>query len=137
MMQWRHLNHRPKGITVMVILQILGGISMLGLGVQMAAGVSYYGGSVQAILVGIVYTGLGAFYLTVAYGLYSGKGWAWTSTVVVQIIGFPLGLLLGFALGQGIASLGGIPGVIFAIIILSYMFRSTTRAYFGKVRLTA
>jgi hypothetical protein len=122
----------------MVILQILGGVSMLAAGVQMATGMSYYGGSVQAVLAGIVYTGLGVFYLAVAYGLYSGKGWAWTSAVTVQIIGFPLGLVLSFVLGQGIASLAaGIPGLIFAIIILSYMFRSTTKAYFGKVRITA
>lgn len=135
-MQWRQLNHRPKGITIIAILQILGGIGSISNGVFLIGGGGSYSGNSGYL--GAYGLALGVFYLFVGYGLYSGKGWAWTTSVLAQIVGVPLGLVVGLAAGQGVAILAGsIPSIILAIIILSYMFRPTTKAYFGKAQLTA
>ncbi len=139
-MQWREVNHRPMGITIVVILQIIAGItSIIGSIIYLtnsAADEDNYG--FVYLFLTIV---LGIFYLYVAYGLYTGKGWAWTYVIIVQIIGIPLSLIVFFA-GQSDGLPGDLTGfglvsVPLSIIIVLYMLKSTTRAYFGKAKLSA
>lgn len=128
-MQWRELDRRPRGITIISILMILAGIlyAIVGLVFFAIAG-----------FLGLIYLALAAYALIVGYGLYVGKGWAWTTTVIAQIIGLAVGVISSVLISQDpvIGLTASIPGLIVGIIILWYMLRSTTRAYFGKVKLS-
>jgi uncharacterized membrane protein HdeD (DUF308 family) len=63
--------HRPLGVTVIAILTIIGGIIFLASGL------------ILLILgIGIILLALGIAYLVMAYGLWKGKGWAWTITLI-------------------------------------------------------
>jgi hypothetical protein len=130
-MQWRELNHRPKRITATSIVMLFAGVGLISTGIIKIAPI--------AVIVGV-------FEIFVGYGLYIGKSWAWTSTVIVQFVIFGLILILAslvaphtrdpadtFGQFTGMYGLGAIA----AIIVLPNMFKSTTRAYFGKVRLNA
>jgi hypothetical protein len=143
-MQWRQLNRRPKRITAISIVMLIAGVGLIGTGITNIHPVHEYSAdaspSVRSPLAAIV----GVFEIFVGYGLYSGKGWAWTSTVIVQFVVFGSILILlipvaqhspdpAGTIGQIIGTYG--IGAIAAIIVLPNMFRSTTRAYFGKVRL--
>jgi Na+-driven multidrug efflux pump len=90
------------------------------------------------VAIAIYYICYGAFFLFVAYSLAGGKGSSWTLTVLAQTIVIPVSLLFAYylALGQNNSVTAMVLGIIFAIIVLPYMFRSTTRAYFNKARLT-
>jgi hypothetical protein len=94
--------------------------------------------------IALIYLALGVYWLFVGYGLFVGKGWAWTTTVIAQVVGFGLVVIATLIFSFGTSSIDTAawsivifaPGLIYGIIILGYMLRSTTRAYFGKVKLT-
>ncbi|MGA8565366.1 MAG: DUF2127 domain-containing protein [Nitrososphaeraceae archaeon] len=148
---------RPLGVTIVAILAIIDGIILLTGGILavtivplvssglngtlsnitvtdqqgqqvkvqstgmtgMVATIAIIAGSV-AIVLGLVWFGL-------AWGLLTGKGWAWIITVILSIISIVFGIV-------GIAS-GGAPSIISLIIngvILYYMYRPNVKSYFGR-----
>jgi hypothetical protein len=134
---------RPTGVTVVAILEVLGGISGLAAGnivMSIFATMSGAGGGVT----GRVASGfgiLGGFFATVggligailylagvadffiAYGLLKGSGWAWTLCLVFAIIGIALGIVL---LPIGIIS------IIADAVIAYYLTRPHVKQFFGK-----
>jgi hypothetical protein len=70
---------------------------------------------------------LGIFSFIVAYGLWKGKGWAWTLTVVLAIISIALN-----AVSIATGNPGGIVSIIISGVILYYVYRPHVKAYFGK-----
>ena len=72
-MQLRDLNHRPKMITALFIVMIFSGLGLISIGIN------------QIVLMALIF---GVLEILVGYGLYSGKGWAWTWTVIVQFVIF-------------------------------------------------
>jgi uncharacterized membrane protein (DUF2068 family) len=70
---------------------------------------------------------LGIVMLGVAWGLWSGKGWAWTLAVVFVIVGVVVGVAHVI-----VGAYHGILTLILQIIIVYYLFRPNVRAYFGK-----
>jgi len=139
---------RPTGVTIIAILNIIGGILMLAGGlVLVAAGafipslppstlegsgmdlsgvpLSFLGGG--AIAIGGVIIALGIISFIVAYGLMKGLGWAWTLTVVLSIISIVLN-----AISIATGNFGGIVSIIISGIILYYLYRPHVKAYFGK-----
>jgi hypothetical protein len=129
MSQWRQLDKRPTGITIVAYLQIIAGIFTIIGGVIFASTIGF-----AWFLVGILYMVLGGFYMYVALGLSKGKGWAWISMIIVQIVGIPLNLILLFIGATGGGPGLGLVGVPLGIAIVVYMLKPTTRAYFGKAR---
>lgn len=134
---------RPTGVTVVAILEVLGGISGLAAGNiimsifatmsgagggvtgRVASGFGILGGffaTVGGLIGGILYlAGIADFFI--AYGLLKGSSWAWTLCLVFAIIGIALGIIL---LPIGIIS------IIADAVIAYYLTRPHVKQFFGK-----
>jgi uncharacterized membrane protein (DUF2068 family) len=99
-------NPRPLGVTILAILTVISGIGFL---------------------VSVILVPLGIANLVVAYGLWKGKRWAWTITLVLSFIGIALGLA-SIATGTIIA----IWPVIINAIVIYYLYRPNVKAFFGR-----
>lgn len=134
---------RPTGVTIIAILNIIGGIigviggialvilgpifpSAFEQGSEMSGLPAAAFGALGIGIGGILFA-LGIFSFIVAYGLWTGKGWAWTLTVVLAIISIALN-----AVSLASANFGAIISIIIDGIILYYVYRPHVKAYFGK-----
>jgi hypothetical protein len=130
---------RPIGVTIIAILTILGGIGFIATGIApfMAASLlsdisinSNMSPAVSVALssgIGAALIALGIAYFVMAYGLWKGKGWAWTITVVLSFIGIALGIV-----SIATANVGAIFHVIINGVILYYLYRPHVKMFFGK-----
>jgi hypothetical protein len=144
---------RPTGVTIIAILNIIGGIIMLLGGITLVAAgtilpslppsafqngnltepnvnlsgipLSFFGGT--AIAIGGVLIAIGIVSFIVAYGLLKGMGWAWTVTLVLSIISIALN-----AISIASGNIGGIVSIIISGIIIYYLYRPHVKAFFGK-----
>jgi uncharacterized membrane protein len=147
---------RPTGVTIIAILNIIGGIIMLFFGLAFVAlgaiiplvpesefqqlqqnltaddvGVPQVAPSLISwgfLAVGGVLIAIGIISFVVAYGLLKGKSWAWTLTLVLSIISIVVAVI-------SIATTGNmfnIINIIISGIILYYLYRPHVKAYFGK-----
>lgn len=127
---------RPSGVTILVILEVIGGLFELGIGALMFSAAALLGdmmpedvpglGGVLTGLfsaIGIVLVIMGLIAFLIAYGLWTGQGWAWILCLIFSIIGIIIGIL---------SLPGGIIGLIIDIIILYYITRPHVKAFFGK-----
>ena len=107
---------RPLGVTIIAILMIISGIALL---------------STWAILlvvgIGVVPIVLGIASFVMAYGLWKGKGWAWTITLILSVISI-ISAIVSIAYGGS----GAIINIIINAIIIYYLYRPNVKAYFGK-----
>jgi len=97
---------RPLGVTILAILTVISGIGFL---------------------VSVILVPLGIAMLVVAYGLWKGKRWAWTITLVLSFIGIALGLA-SIATGNIVS----IWPVIINAIVVYYLYRPNVKAFFGR-----
>jgi vacuolar-type H+-ATPase subunit I/STV1 len=127
-------SRRPVGITVLVVLQIIAGAFNVVLSVLLAAvyafalvilGVPNLG-IFLAILAFVLFV-LGVFSFVIAYGLWSGKHWAWVATVVLAILG-----LVSSSVGLIFGNLFDIVSITLYAITLAYLMTSSVRFYFGR-----
>lgn len=108
--------YRPLGVTIIAILLVIAGI------------ISFVSGLILLIiLIGIVPLALGIAYLVMAYGLWKGKGWAWTITLILSAIGIVVALV-SIAFGN----VAAIINVIIHGIVIYYLYRPNVKAFFGK-----
>ena len=140
--------NRPTGVTIIAILNIIGGIIMVIGGIVLLAagailpsipmtdsdlsGVPTWLIGGGAIAIGAITLALGIVSFIVAYGLLKGMGWSWTVTVVLSIIGIILN-----ALSLAAGNFGGIISIIISAVILYYLFRPHVKASFGKAKTSA
>jgi len=125
---------RPAGIAILAILELIGGIIILLLGIGLAAvggslftALGYSGlGGVAALLGGIVAI-FGLLALLVGWGLWTGKGWAWLLAVILSV----LGVLFSIA-SIAVGSFTSVVGLLIDALILWYLFRPHVRAFFGR-----
>ena len=99
-------NPRPLGVTILAILTVISGIGFL---------------------VSVILIPLGIANLVVAYGLWKGKRWAWTITLVLSFIGIALGLA---SIATG--TITPILPVIINAIVVYYLYRPNVKAFFGR-----
>ena len=134
---------RPTGVTIIAILNIIGGIIMLIGGIAAAAvgallpslpisqsdlsGLPPMFLGAGAIAIGIILIIIGILSFVVAYGLLKGMGWAWTLTLVLSIISIVLN-----AISIATGNFGGIISIIISAIIIYYLYRPHVKAFFGK-----
>lgn len=123
---------RPTGVTIIAVLEALGGIIMLlaGLGMVALGGfMALPGGMMPGVLgmmagfLGFAFAIIGILSLIFAWGLWTGQGWAWTLTLIFAVIGILFGL---FSLP------GSILQIIIQAIIIYYLFRPNVKAFFRK-----
>lgn len=85
-------------------------------GLLAAAGVAFGGLLLILALVGFV----------LAYGFWTGKGWAWILGIIFSIIGIIIGLV------SIIGNPSSVIGIIINGLILYYLTRPHVKAWFGK-----
>ena len=108
---------RPLGVTIIAILLVIAGI------------ISFVSGLILLIiLIGIVPLALGIAYLVMAYGLWKGRGWAWTISLILSGIGIVMGIVYIIQDNLG----GGIASIIINGVIIYYLNRPNVKAFFGK-----
>ena len=109
--------YRPLGVTIIAILLVITGI------------ISFVSGLILLIiLIGIVPLALGIAYLVMAYGLWKGRGWAWTISLILSGIGIVMGIVYIIQDNLG----GGIASIIINGVIIYYLNRPNVKAFFGK-----
>jgi len=129
---------RPFGVVILAILQVLAALGLLGLGGLLMAGAGFIGlaaiteipelaGVITGILVavGAFMLLLGIISLVVAWGLWTGQGWAWIVCLILTIISLILSI-------PGALAGVGIIGIIIDIVIIYYLTRPHVKAFFGK-----
>ena len=83
-----------------------------------------------------------------AYGLWRGKGWAWTISIIVLFIGIAINIVsLSIPSVTGVFSdtgsvltrvVSGIVSIGITAFVVYYLYRPHVKAYFGKtVRMTS
>lgn len=118
---------RPLGVTILAILNALGGIMTLIGGVA-AIGVTSTGIFASlGIIVGGFTIIIGLFQLIVAWGLWTGKKWAWLLALIFGILGVIFGIL--GLIGGGMT---GIVSLLINAIIVYYLMRPEVKAFFGR-----
>jgi hypothetical protein len=134
---------RPTGVTVIAILEVLGGISALaaanivlsifatmsGVNEQVTgrvvSGFGILGGFFAVVggLIGAILFLVGVADFFIVYGLLKGSGWAWILCLVCAIIGIVLGIIL---LPIGMVS------IVADAVIAYYLTRPSVKEFFGK-----
>jgi uncharacterized membrane protein HdeD (DUF308 family) len=108
--------HRPLGVSKVAILTAIGGIVFLT------------SGAVLLIIgIGIIFLAVGIAFLVVAYGLWRGKRWAWTVTLILSVIG----IILAIA-SLAVGNMGAIVSIIIHGVVIYYLYRPNVKAFFGK-----
>lgn len=74
---------------------------------------------------------LGIAYFVMAYGLWRGKRWAWTITMILSFIGIALDAV-SFVTGN----IAAIFNLIINAIVLYYLYRPNVKVFFGKMDAT-
>ena len=127
---------RPIGVTILAILEALIGLVMVFEGSGLAVlgalagmytqGLSDLLGALAGILGGILIA-IGILSLFTAFGVWTGKAWAWTLSLVLAILGLLFGLI--FMIGSLVLEIVWI--IVYAIMIY-YLYRPNVRSFFGK-----
>ena len=134
---------RPTGVAVLAILSALGGVlSLIGAAVlgilagatsdfiesiveQYGAGAIPEAGEFVAAMfmaIAAVAAIIGILLFIDAYGLWTGRSWAWWLTIILSVIGIILGLL---------SLPSGIIGIIIEVLIIYYFTRPHVKEFFG------
>jgi uncharacterized membrane protein HdeD (DUF308 family) len=108
--------HRPLGVTVIAILTVIAGVAFAAIGAILLA-----------VGIGFALVALAIAYFVMAYGLWKGKRWAWTITLILSVIG----IISGIA-SIAVGNTGAIFHVIITAAIIYYLYRPNVKAFFGK-----
>ena len=155
---------RPLGVTVIAILIVIGGIMSLfgGITLIVVAAIlstslndlstsspilgSFFGALSAAF--GAVLLVIGVGYIIMTYGLLKGKGWAWTITILLTLIGIAINIIS--AITGGVSNLstinnmnggtnsfaygivGSVIGIAISAVIIYYLYRPHVKLFFGR-----
>jgi uncharacterized membrane protein HdeD (DUF308 family) len=108
--------HRPLGVTIVAILTAIGGLIFLSSGLGLLI-----------IGFGFLLLVLGIAYLVMAYGLWNGRGWAWTITLILSMIGIIVAIATIVA-----GNVSAVINIIIHAVVIYYLYRPNVKAYFGK-----
>ena len=108
--------HRPLGVTIVAILTAIGGLIFLGSGLVLLI-----------VGIGVILLALGIAYLVMAYGLWNGRGWAWTITLILSVIGIVVAIA-SIAAGN----VSAIISIIIHAVVIYYLYRPNVKEFFGK-----
>ena len=108
--------YRPLGVRLISILTVIGRIAFLGIGTILIV-----------IGIGLGFIILGIAYFVMAYGLWNGRRWAWTITLIISGIGVIVGIASII-----IGNFGSIISIIINSAIIYYLYRPDVKTFFGK-----
>ena len=136
---------RPAGVTVLVILHIIIGIiagftglllfvdyarpSSIPSLTSLAVSIVGISPNLGILILGIggIWFVLSAFSFVLAYALWTGLGWSWTTSLVLT----SNGLLIG-GLGLLLGSWANAMALVVYGVILIYLFTGSVRVFFGR-----
>lgn len=127
--------HRPRGLAVVVglevllgVLGILGGVGSFSVtGLPQPEGLGFL--QSLAPVWPVVMIGLGTFLLATSFGLWHGDGWAWTLAIGFEIVHVVADV--GFLTARSFA-LDKVVGLAIILGTLYYLTRPGVRAYFSQ-----
>jgi uncharacterized membrane protein (DUF2068 family) len=136
-------HQRPTGVTILAVIQFIGGILSLLFGLSSL----FFGGLMVAsdaaatagteidmgpimLTAGVIALISGVVGLLAGYGLFTLKGWGWTLAVVFAIANIVSNLL---SLFRGVNVVGAIVGIVISGLILYYLNTPTVKRAFGKI----
>lgn len=131
---------RPRGLAVVVVLQVVAGLLSIvgGIGALLARNLPQPLGlgflQPLAPILPAIMIALGLFFLVISYGLWKGLAWAWTLAITFEIVHIIADI--GFAASRSFA-VDKIVGLLIILCILYYLTRPGVRAHFGMGRPTA
>jgi len=108
------------GEYVDLVRQAMGTIPNLPPGIDLVAMVTAVFTVIAAVLVV-----LGIVNFPLAWGIFAGKGWAWTSSIIISVIWIIIGVVTMIAVI-------GVFILIIAALILYYLYRPQVKEFFGK-----
>jgi uncharacterized membrane protein HdeD (DUF308 family) len=108
--------HRPLGVTIIAILNVIVGIIAIAVGIP-----------ALIVVVGILLIAIGIASLVMGYGLWKGRSWAWTITLILSGIG-----IISSAVSIAERQTGAIVNLVIYAIIIYYLYRPNVKAFFGK-----
>jgi hypothetical protein len=118
---------RPAVVKILVVIVLIGSIIPILAGAMMMTGGSAFEGYfMQELLSQILPTYsvvVGVIGLVLAWGLWMGRGWAWTIALILFIIGLVMDL---------VTLPTGIVGVVIDVIVLYLLSRPDMRRFCGK-----
>ncbi|MEM1290676.1 MAG: hypothetical protein AAGH67_04225 [Cyanobacteria bacterium P01_H01_bin.162] len=130
---------RPTGVTIVVVLRLLGGVAALLLGLisflfmpELAKVDADWGP--RLMLASLFLTAYGVFLLIYGYGLWNLKGWGWLLAVMFEaavIIINSTFLLVGEDCMES-SGPKAIRDIVISSLILFYLCRPTVKRAFGK-----
>ena len=128
---------RPLGVTLLAILHVLQaavvfliGLVLMILGTLIRSMMRvYYPRLFAGILpiIGVLLIILGLLYIGFAYGLWTGKGWAWTLSLIFAVLGI-IGSLVSLVRGGFVS----IVTLVLDVVIIYYLTRPHIKVFFGK-----
>ncbi len=109
---------RPLGVTILAVLQIIGGLLVLFGGAALMAVGTYLLGPLGALIGGVLLI-LGLFELVVGWGLWNMRPWAWLIAMILNIISIILSIVMF-----------DIIGLIIPLIIVIYLNQPNIKSRF-------
>ncbi|MEX2706910.1 MAG: hypothetical protein Q6352_016895 [Candidatus Freyrarchaeum guaymaensis] len=121
------MGERPTGVTILAILMIIWGILVLISGFISLGAFILFPTGLEAIMpiIDIIW---GILYIIGGAGLLSLKEWARILAIIINILGLIGGILLTITIAGAII---GIPMIVISIIIIWYLWKEETAAYFS------
>lgn len=119
---------RPLGVTILAILSALGGIMAI-LGGMAIMGVSALASEIGALgaAIGGITLIMGLIQLVIAWGLWTGKGWAWLLGLIFGV----LGILMALASMVG-GNFSSLVSLAINAIIVYCLYTPPVKAFFGR-----
>ena len=128
---------RPFGVTILAVLHVLQaiflflvGLAVMTLGFLLSRMIFRFPLLLRGLLpvIGGVLIVVALLDLVLAYGLWSGRGWAWILSLVLAALGI-LFSLISLVFRGGV---GGAVTLIIDAIIIYYLTRPNVKAFFGE-----
>lgn len=127
---------RPVGVTVLVILQallgvlaLLGGLALFFTGLVLPEIFPYrrfFGPA--SIISGLALIILALIDFVLAFGLWSGKRWAWVTTLIFAVLSIASAVFMLFIRPR----VSELVSLILDLVVLYYLMQPRVQVYFGR-----
>jgi hypothetical protein len=108
--------NRPLGVTIIAALTVIAGIAFVAIGAVLLI-----------VGIGFVLIAISIAYFVMAYGLWNGRRWAWSITLILSGIG----IILDIA-SIPVGNVAAVFHIIINGVIIYYLYRPNVKAFFGK-----
>lgn len=128
--------NRPLGVSILAVLHVLqalvlfvGGLALFAVGLmpRILLRMPHLLTGRLSVLGGVLFV-IALLELLLAYGLWIGKGWAWTFSFILAILGILFSVV--FLILRG--GVGSVVTLILDLVIVYYLMQRNVKAFFNK-----